>query len=56
MSVLEGKADFPLAPPGLLSFDPNANSEFPLRQQVDEKSRKIFLDFVLPGSRPKGIL
>jgi hypothetical protein len=31
-------------------------ANFHYAQQVDEKSRKIFQDFVLPGSRPKGIL
>src|SRR5207245_11232836 len=30
-------------------------ANFHYAQQVDEKSRKIFQDFVLPGSRPKGI-
>ena len=31
-------------------------ANFHCAQQVDEKSRKIFQDFVLPGTRPKGIL
>ena len=31
-------------------------ANFHYAQHVDEKSRKIFQDFVLPGSRPKGIL
>jgi hypothetical protein len=31
-------------------------ANFHYAQQVDKKSRKIFQDFVLLGSRPKGIL
>jgi hypothetical protein len=42
------------------AIDPKCNIElianFHYAQQVDEESRKIFQDFVLPGSRPKGIL
>jgi hypothetical protein len=42
------------------AIDPKCDIElianFHYAQQVDEKRRKIFQDFVLPGGRPKGIL